>query len=66
MSLTKQQLIERTKGLFGTDASMADDTNDYQDVFWLYKTKRGEWDDKLSPAIHLELGNVVEAYIARK
>ena len=66
MSLTKQQLIERTKGLFGTDASMADDTNDYQDVFWLYKTKRGEWDDKLSPAIHLELGHELEDYIARK
>jgi len=66
MSLTKQQLIERTKGLFGTDASMADSTNDYHDVFYLYKTKRGEWNDKLDPAIHLELGHELEDFVARK
>lgn len=66
MSLTKQQLILRKKGLFGTDASMAEGTNDYHDAFWLYKTKRGEWDDTLDPAIHLELGHELEPYVARK
>ncbi len=65
MSLTKQQLVARKKGLFGTDASMLDGTNVYHDIFWLYKTKRGEWCDILEPAIHLELGHELEDYVAR-
>jgi predicted phage-related endonuclease len=65
MSLTKQQLVARKKGLFGTDASMLDGTNAYHDIFWLYKTKRGEWCDILEPAIHLELGHELEDYVAR-
>ena len=65
MSLTKQQLIARTKGLFGTDASSANNTNDYHDAFWLYKTKRCEWSDVVAPAIHLELGHELEDYVAR-
>ena len=66
MGLTKQQIAERLEGLFGTDASMAENTNDYLDAFWLYKTKRGEWDDRLDPSIHLELGHELEDYVARK
>jgi predicted phage-related endonuclease len=65
MSLTKQQLVARKKGLFGTDASMLDGTNVYHDIFWLYKTKRGEWCDILETAIHLELGHELEDYVAR-
>ena len=66
MSLTKQQLIDRKKGLFGTDASMLDETSPYNDPYFLYKCKRGEWDDTLEPAIHLELGHELEGYVARK
>ena len=64
MSLTKQQLKDRRQGLFGTDASMADGTNTYHDGYWLYKTKRDEWSDVLTPAIHLELGHELENYVA--
>ena len=66
MSLTKQQLVQRKKGLFGTDASATNGTNEYHDAFWLYKTKRCEWSDVLPPAIHLELGHELEDYVARK
>jgi predicted phage-related endonuclease len=66
MSLTDQQLIDRKKGLFGTDASMLDETSPYNDPYFLYKCKRGEWDDRLDPAIHLELGHELEDYVARK
>ena len=66
MSLTKQQLADRKKGLFGTDASSTNNTNDYHDAYWLYKTKRCEWSDVLPPAIHLELGHELEDYVARK
>ena len=65
MSLTKQQLKDRKKGLFGTDASMADGTNDYHDEYYLYKVKRGEWDDRIEPAPHLDIGHELEDYIAR-
>jgi len=65
MSLTKQQLKDRKKGLFGTDASMLDETSPYNDPYFLYKCKRGEWDDTLEPAIHLELGHELEEYVAR-
>jgi predicted phage-related endonuclease len=66
MSLTKQQLTDRKKGLFGTDASMLDETSPYNDPYFLYKCKRGEWDDTLEPAIHLELGHELEEYVVRK
>jgi predicted phage-related endonuclease len=66
MSLTEQQLIDRKKGLFGTDAGMLDETSPYNDPYCLYKFKRGEWDDALEPAIHLELGHELEDYVARK
>jgi len=65
MSLTEQQLTDRKKGLFGTDASMLDETSPYNDPYFLYKCKRGEWDDTLEPAIHLELGHELEDYVAR-
>ncbi len=66
MGLTKQQLSDRMMGLFGTDASCADGTNDYHDAFWLYKTKRLEWSDSLAAAIHLELGHFLEPYVSDK
>jgi predicted phage-related endonuclease len=66
MSLTDQQLIDRKNGLFGTDASMLDGTSPYNDSYYLYRVKRGEWDDTLEPAIHLELGHELEGYVARK
>ena len=66
MSLTKQQLIDRMTGLFGTDASSADGTNEYHDSFWLYKTKRSEWSDMVTPAMHMELGHELEDYVAQK
>tara|TARA_Y100001949_G_scaffold167498_1_gene165239 strand:- start:590 stop:1468 length:879 start_codon:yes stop_codon:yes gene_type:complete len=72
MSLTDQQLKDRRKGLFGTDASMADGTNAYHDAYYLYKVKRGEWSDVIDPApdgdppMFLELGHELEDYVARK
>lgn len=66
MSLTDKQLIDRKNGLFGTDASMLDGTSPYNDSYYLYRVKRGEWDDTLEPAIHLELGHELEDYVARK
>lgn len=66
MSLTDKQLKDRKTGLFGTDASMLDETSPYNDPYFLYKCKRGEWDDRLEPSIHLELGHELEDYVARK
>jgi len=58
--LTDKQIEARLKGLFGTDASAIEGTNEYFGQLELYKIKRGEIGEDVLPNLAMGLGHTCE------
>ena len=59
--LTDKQIKQRLNGLFGTDASAIEGTNEYFGLHELYKIKRGEVSEQVIPNLAMNLGHAAEA-----
>ena len=59
--LTNKQIEDRLSGLFGTDASAIEGTNEYFGELELYKVKRCEVSEEVLPNLAMTLGHKCEA-----